>query len=170
MAGQVFVSHSSRDGVWVEWVAAQARALGVHPYLAEHDSQAGGRLSDKVERAIAASDVVIVLLTRNSIDSRYVHQEIGYAKALHKLIVPLVHPEIAHESRAMLDGIEHIVFDFASPPGGAADLVGKLRDVAAKAQLRQTFQGVLVASVVLTLVVLAFQASDAPDLGLGTFG
>lgn len=165
MAGQVFISHSSRDSPWVEWVAAQARALGLEPYLAEHDPQPGRLLSAKIEAALRSSDVVIVLYTRNSIDSVYVNQEIGFARGIGKLIVPLVHPDVAHRSRAMLDGIEFIVFDFDNPSRGAADLIGELQRIASElqqrelleAQRRQLMQAVLVAGVVLALVVLAQQ-------------
>lgn len=76
---QVFISHSSADRPRVEWIAEQARQQGVMPYLAEHDPQPGTLLSDKVRGAIRASDAMIVLLTTSSMESPYVHQEIGVA-------------------------------------------------------------------------------------------
>jgi hypothetical protein len=48
-------------------------------YLAEHDAQPGRNLAKKVMDAIDASEAVVVLLSSNSVEAPYVHQEIGWA-------------------------------------------------------------------------------------------
>jgi hypothetical protein len=163
MTAYVFISHSSSDRIWVEWIASQARALGVQPYLAEHDAHPGGRLADKIEAAVRRSDALIVLLTKSAIDSRYVQQEIGYAKALGKVVVPLVHPDVASQSLAMLDGIEYIPFDFATPPSGSSDLIGALEGIRQRAQAQDVVQGLLVAGLVVVLVAMAVQLVHAAE-------
>ena len=54
---RVFMSHSSSDAKIMEWVAAQARAMGIDPYVASQDSQPGTLLAEKVTRAITESDL-----------------------------------------------------------------------------------------------------------------
>jgi hypothetical protein len=112
---KAFLSHATADKAWVTWLAEHARALGVEPYLAEHDHQAGRPLSDKVVEAIESSTAVIVLLTRNGYDSGYVQQEIGVARGARKLVIALV--DIALDpppDLALLEGVEHVRFDFAN--------------------------------------------------------
>jgi hypothetical protein len=141
--------------------------VGITPYLAEHDPQPGTRLADKIREAIRASDAVIVLLTTHSVDSPYVQQEIGVALEQDKLVVPVVHPAVAERSRAMLDGIEYISFDFEAPAAGAAALMSSLQSIGARAErgqqeLQETAQrrqellsALIVAGVIVALVALA---------------
>lgn len=164
---QVFISHSSSDAVWVDWIAVQARTLGVEPYLAQHDPNPGTVLSTKVREAIRASDAVVVLLTTSSINSPYVHQEVGVAIEQGKLVVPVVDPALAGTSLAMLDGLEYIAFDFAAPAAGTSALVAQLQEIGtlatrrdAAAQLHDLATALLVAAAVLALVVVATQQNE----------
>lgn len=125
----IFISHSSKDSHWVLWLSEQVEAAGIRPYLAEHDVKPGLNLAEKVKAQIAASEALIVLLTSNSATAPYVHQEVGYALASNKLVIPLVHPEIKSESLAMLQGAEYISFDFDAPDEGTERLLGSLRDL-----------------------------------------
>ena len=112
MAYSVFLSHSEADADWVQWIAAKAKPLGINVYLHEHDPQPGTPVANKVKRAIAKSDALVVLLTHNSQNSSYVQQEIGYAEGRGKRVIPLVQPGVDQRSLAMLEGREYIPFDF----------------------------------------------------------
>ena len=148
MPGTVFISHSTKDRGAVEHVAKLVSAQGLSVYRAEHDSQPGRHLPEKVRTNICAADAVLVLLTKSSIDSRYVHQEIGVAKGARKLIVPLVHPDLVHEDLAMLSGAEFLVFDPDQPTSATPDLVGQLRMIAERAAVRDVVQALVVAAIV----------------------
>jgi hypothetical protein len=63
-----------------------------------------------------------VLLTPNSQFSPYVQQEIGFAKARNKLVIPIVQNETSHSGLAMLEGIEYIQFDPNDPQGALTSL------------------------------------------------
>jgi len=161
---QVFISHSSADRRWVEWIAVQAQALGVVPYLAEHDPKPGTSLSEKVREAIRQSDAMIVLLTTSGMDSPYVHQEIGVAVEQGKLVVPLVHPAVQNRSLAMLDGKEYILFDFDDPRDGSSSLILKLQELASAAaardtrqQLRENLEVAFALAAMMALIYLASQ-------------
>jgi hypothetical protein len=127
MAYKVFLSHSSADAKWVTWIAGNAQQVGIEIYLYEYDPQPGRLLSDKIETAIQSSDALVVLLTAHSELSAYVQQEVGYAKALKKVVVPLVQPGVSDEKLAMLQGIEYIKFDFQNPQPGLATLLEYLQ-------------------------------------------
>jgi hypothetical protein len=126
MAYKVFLSHSSVDTNWVRWIAANAKQVGIEIYLYEHDPRPGSLVADKIEAAIQSCDALVVLLTGNS-ESPYVQQEVGYAKALKKLVVPLVQPGASQEKLAMLQGVEYIQFDFQNPQPGLSTLLEYLQ-------------------------------------------
>lgn len=108
---------------------------------------------------------MVVLLTAHSMDSPYVHQELGVAVEQGKLVVPLVHPAVESRSRAMLDGLEYIQFDFDHPDDGAASLVLKLQALAQAAETRdaraaQLRDGLEVALALAALVALVDVATQ----------
>lgn len=132
----IFLSHSSRAEQWCEWLAREARVLGIDTYLAEHDVRPGAVLAEKVKQAIRRCDAVVVLLTDNSAASPYVHQEVGFALAQEKLVIPLVQPGVRAEGLAMLQGVEYIPFDFEEPLAakrGFAMALNRLAEQAAQA-------------------------------------
>jgi hypothetical protein len=115
MGYKIFLSHSKADVQWVKWISQHAQAVGIAVYLYEHDPQPGRLIADKVKLAIQDSNALVVLLTANSQFSAYVQQEIGFAEASKKLIIPLVQPGIQTASLAMLEGRESVPFDFRNP-------------------------------------------------------
>lgn len=129
MAYKIFLSHSSPDEDWVKWIAVNARGIGVDVYLYEHDVQPGMPIAEKIKQAIEDSDALVVLLTDNSQFSAYVQQEIGFAEASAKLIIPLVQPSISNQSLAMLEGREYIPFDFYNPNNALARLLTYLQQL-----------------------------------------
>jgi hypothetical protein len=164
MPGTVFISHSTADSEAVHFVRQLVEAQGLNVYLAEHDPRPGAHLPDKIRRNITAADAVVVLLTKSSIDSRYVHQEIGAAHASGKLVVPLVHPELVHQDLAMLNGSEFLIFDPVAPTDATPDLVGQMRRIAERATVRDAVQAVLVAALVVGVMYVVIKT---PPDGLG---
>lgn len=127
MSYHVFLSHSSTDAPWVKWIALNAKNIGIEAYLYEHDPHPGTLIADKVKQAIRNSDALIVLLTHNSQFSPYVQQEIGFAEANRKRIIPLVQPGIETRCLAMLEGREYIAFNFHNPQGALSTLLDYLQ-------------------------------------------
>lgn len=118
----VFFSHSSADRDWVQHIAHQARASGVIVYLAEHDVAPGQRLSEKVTNAIEASNAVIVLLSKNSLQSVYVQQEIGVAHHAGKSVIPILMDEVVGSDLGILNDREYIRLDPMEPGDALARL------------------------------------------------
>jgi hypothetical protein len=148
---RVFLSHSGHDADWVKHIAQNANAIGIETYLFEHDVQPGRLLSEKIKQAIDGADAMVVLLTEHSRFSPYVQQEIGYAEAKRKLVIPLVQPSLGRPTLAMLDGKEYLPFDFQDPTPGLAALLNYL---AGLRRQKEHQQGALLVFGVITLLAL----------------
>src|SRR5947209_9837790 len=107
---EVFLSYSvgHSDLPLVVNLQEQANAAGITLYLADRDAQPGTNLSAKIEIAISRAEVLVALLTENGVDSKWVNQEIGYALAKQKVVVPLVEEGV--EVPGMLVGREYVRF------------------------------------------------------------
>jgi hypothetical protein len=153
---RIFLSHNTLDRAWCEWLRHAAEELGIEAYLAEHDVQPGRQLAAKVQRAIEASDAVVVLISDNSAKAPYVHQEVGWALHAKQIIIPLVQPGISSNVLAMLQGVEYIAFDFANPEEGRDRLIASLRRLIEEQQRRkQEKDAALLALACLALILLA---------------
>lgn len=144
MAYKIFISHSGADRQWVEQIDVIAKNSGIFAYLYEHDPQPGKSIAEKVEQAIRDSDALVVLLTHNSHFSPYVQQEIGFAEAIRKLIIPLVQPGIPERSLAMLEGREYIPFDFYNPQGALLKLLSYLQQQLRLKKAKENEQTILI--------------------------
>lgn len=141
MAYKIFLSHSTADKKWVSWIAESAEAIGIDVYMYEHDIQPGTTIADKVQTAIGDSQALVVLLTPNSQYSPYVQQEIGFARAKEKPVIPLVQTGVANSSLAMLDGREYIIFNTANPQEALSHLLEYLSKLK---KVRERDQAILV--------------------------
>lgn len=99
---KVFLSHSSRD----EWLARELiqcleACLVIPPEtlrctsVAGYELEPGVSVSGDLKAALRSSDVVLGLLTENSLASGYVLMELGAAWGLDKLTCPILAPGIA---------------------------------------------------------------------------
>jgi len=155
----IFFSHSNNDRHWCEWLAEDAGSIGVTAYLAEHDQQPGRMLAEKVEANIARSEAVVVLLTDNSANSAYVQQEIGFALAHKKLVIPLVRPGLSDEKLAMLKGLEYIEFDFENPRPARESLAAELGRVAERQRKQGELETLVAVGLCMGLMVLLLHES-----------
>ena len=149
MAYKIFLSHSTADKKWVSWIAENAEAIGIDVYMYEHDIQPGTTIADKVQTAIGDSQALVVLLTPNSQYSPYVQQEIGFARAKEKPVIPLVQTGVSQSSLAMLEGTEHIKFNIANPQEALSHL---LEYLSKSKKVRERDQAILVGLGALFLV------------------
>lgn len=127
MSYNVFLSHNEADKQWVQWIFENAQSIGINVYMYEHDSQPGMQIAQKVQAAIDNVQALVVLLTPNSQYSPYVQQEIGFAKAKGKLVIPIVQPGVSQRCLAMLEGSEYITFDPTRPEGALSHLLEYLQ-------------------------------------------
>lgn len=115
MAYRVFLSHSmsADDHHIVQAAVASAHLEGVEWYLAERDARYGESLHKKIEAALRTSQCMVVLWTRGGSDSHWINQEVGLAKGLNKLVIPVV--EAGIEPASVLGDAEYIELDRTDP-------------------------------------------------------
>ena len=94
----------------------------------------GVRIDEKVQKLIQDAHVVVVLNTATSSRSRWVQQEIGAAKALSKLIVPL--KTRGSKLAAMLEGCEYYEFKASDPDHDFYRVACYLREYATKRRIK----------------------------------
>jgi len=78
-ARQVFISHSHNDKAFVRALARQLESAGIAPWLDEADLNAGDTLVERLQKAVAATPVLIVVLSKASVASPWVKREVRTA-------------------------------------------------------------------------------------------
>jgi TIR domain len=124
---EVFLSHSTVDREHVELVSRQIEALGIDVYLAEHDPKPGTSIAHKVEEALKRCAAVVVLITTTSVNSAYVQQEIGFARAHGKTIVPIIEKSVDKSRLGMLTEVEWLELDLSAPAEAMAKVTASLQ-------------------------------------------
>lgn len=76
---QVFLSHATADKWLAKTLCEKIEAVGAATFRDDRDIQGGDDIPDEIRRQLKTSQEVVVLLTPNSIDSRWVILEIGAA-------------------------------------------------------------------------------------------
>ena len=77
--GKVFISHSSADKQFVRRLDKRLKRAGYDTWLDEHELLAGDPLGTKVAEGILGAQVVLVVVSRASIDSRWLQYELNLA-------------------------------------------------------------------------------------------
>ncbi len=78
-APKLFFSHSSLDKAIVRPLAEELRANGVDVWFDEWEMGPGDSLVQKISDGLAACDVFLVAISRNSLDSQWVREELSSA-------------------------------------------------------------------------------------------
>lgn len=90
---RIYISYSSKDPEIANFIADSMKASG-HIVFFDEQLQPGDNYNEKLMNALAESDVLIVIITENSIKSTYVNSEIGAARIISKnkpfLILPVI--------------------------------------------------------------------------------
>lgn len=131
---------------------------GISVYLAEEHPEPGRILSEKITENIKSSDCMIVLLTDMGIRSHYVNQEIGAARMIEKLVIPMVEKAIEPKIGGLLAGLEYILFDKTDPRKAiekVVSYVSRLKlSLETETQKREEIYAVIVASAIIVLFAI----------------
>ncbi len=121
---QVFVSHAPSDVELVNELFAPVRNLpfAVHVALDEIEP---GRSRQNLTGRLDNSDVLVAVLTEDSVSNDWVNQEIGYATANGVPIVPLFEAE--HQRGGYIDRVEGVEIDRDNPGVTIFNLLCRLR-------------------------------------------
>lgn len=87
---KVFVSYSTKDIIWVEYLKDTIKTLPIDVFIADKSIQYGESIPNKISQYIKNSDLFLLIWTENSKDSSWVNQEIGKASENNVEILPIV--------------------------------------------------------------------------------
>jgi len=113
---KLFISYSDKDSKKMTSFekAIQDSSLGLKPIIVAKDIKPGIPLSEKVKNAINDCDILIPIITKNSITNQWVNQEIGFAYAMDRKIFPLVDKSLLKELKGFIHSNLDIPFCFDS--------------------------------------------------------
>lgn len=91
----VFISHSHKDKDIVHRLAHHFEAQGIHVWLDENMIAPGQVWADKLSSAMAESDAIIIVLSKNTAQSKWQSSEIAFAVSAqlsdtNKRLIPVV--------------------------------------------------------------------------------
>ena len=85
-----FVSYSRADQIFALRLAEQLRAEGVNLWIDQLDIAAGERWDRAVEEALETAQGLLVLLSRTSVESENVLDEVSYALSEQRRVIPVL--------------------------------------------------------------------------------
>lgn len=94
---KVFISYSNHDVVLARILSNVFKEQGVECFFAEQDLKMGSIFDSEIQKEIQNASYLVLLLSRNSVRSAWVNQEIGIAIANNIRILPIA-----------IEGIEEI--------------------------------------------------------------
>lgn len=86
----VFISYSTKDLGLVNYVKNLLENYTIKVYVAEYTAPPGVDLTNHIKNSITNCDLFILLWSSNSKHSEWVTQEIAFANANNKTIIPIV--------------------------------------------------------------------------------
>lgn len=86
----IFFSYSRADSAFVLKLAKDLRDNGADVWLDQLDIKAGSHWDSSIEQALAASSRLIVVLSKASVASNNVMDEVSYALESGKTVIPVL--------------------------------------------------------------------------------
>ena len=91
-----FISYSHTDSKFADWLAEKLKASGVAVWIDKWEIKVGNSITQKINEGIIASDFLIVVLSRASVNSKWVREELNAAtirnveQKKHAFILPVL--------------------------------------------------------------------------------
>lgn len=79
MKHRVFISYSYKDKPFVEWLVAALSQEGISVWYDQQEIQVGDSLQSKIEEGLRASTFIIVVLSKSSLESKWIRFELNSA-------------------------------------------------------------------------------------------
>ena len=131
---RVFISHAAPDQMVARDLAKRLRTEGLEVWESDDDIQPGDNPARKMADALATADVLLVLVSPDSVKSQWVRREIDYAlgsKRLQNRLLPVV-VRSTDDVPWILERLELVRID-DDVARGSERLVQKLKQLAASA-------------------------------------
>jgi uncharacterized protein YjbI with pentapeptide repeats len=113
----IFICYSHRDGAFVDCIAKALDDRGVRYWRDIHHATSG-RIDEVIDRGLRLNDVLLVILSEASINSRWVEMELSYAIDRKLKLCPVaLDSSWSSSSRLSADVVvqleKHIILDFS---------------------------------------------------------
>jgi TIR domain len=107
---RIFISYSRKDREMVDKIALELETAGIETWLDRSDITGGDKWQSLICEAIEKAELVIVVMSRNMIESRWIPREVAIADNSKKKIIPvLLHQvDLPNSIKLILQGIQHI--------------------------------------------------------------
>lgn len=114
MAKKIFISYSDTDRSRMRSLEKIiTKTSHFKPVIIADRRDALLALTDKVKTGIFESDYIVPILTENSTNSQWVNQEIGFATALNKTIIPIVQREVIETLKGFIHKNIDLPYNFS---------------------------------------------------------
>lgn len=83
-ARRIFISHSGADKEFAKMLDSSLLAVGARTFIAERDIRVGDSIPERIYRGIGAATDLIYVISRHSVQSEWVQEELSIAKMRQK--------------------------------------------------------------------------------------
>ena len=118
MEVKIFISYFNDDNKKMQMLKKLIESTkSLNPIVIADRKKSLEPLTQKVENGIRESQIIVPILTKHSISSQWVNQEIGYAKALHNIkIMPIIETSIMDKLKGFIHKQVDLSHNFESFP------------------------------------------------------
>src|SRR5579859_7638602 len=124
---RLFISYARQDQVFVRKLAADLQALGADIWLDVQDIAPGTKWSSAIQTGLDASEIMLVIVTPNSMSSTNVEDEWQYYLEQHKPVIPVLLERARMHFR--LSPIQYVDFNMQPYVGGLRQLHERLKSL-----------------------------------------
>ena len=129
----VFISYSGADLSSVRQIAEKIKPFA-GPKFWDQDQMPGKEAWPTIFSWIDSAKCAIVVITDNVVArGESVNQEIGYARAKGKIIIPLVSNGVPKDRLGCLNGVTYIPFDTAQPQAAIDAIILQIKSLLSEA-------------------------------------
>ena len=127
MISRVYISHHREDELMASQLSRALERVGLESYVALYNLSPAISLAERVSFGVRNSECLVVLLTKKSSRSVAVGQEIGLAKGIDLLVIPLL--EEGAELPFLIDHLLPIAFSKENYADCIGLLIKTIRDL-----------------------------------------
>jgi TIR domain len=110
---KLFISYSSEDQNIIDFIESELVSHDqFQPLIIARNREPLKPLSEKVIKGLTEAEIVIPVLTKKSINTQWINQEIGYATAINKKISPVVENEIINQLKGFIHNQVDIPYNY----------------------------------------------------------
>jgi len=136
MISRIYISHDQADECLAVQLSQALWRVGLESYAAIYNLSPSISTSEKVSYGIRNSECMVVLLTRDGQTSPKVCQEIGLARGIDLLIIPLL--ESGAKLPFLIDHMQPILFSLDDYADAIGSLIKTVRDLSRLEWLKVT--------------------------------